>query len=148
MARSRELRKLAQNRATSSTDKGTMARLGVLTRSRDVVPWLANAHRRTLPVSGLKPRRDLTGSAGECDAQGTIGYGNTLVDGGAAQWAFLAGLKSHVVEQGRFGECTFGDRIGMMKPTLPPAEQVQQLMRITSSVLPDTRRSDLSRGTD
>jgi hypothetical protein len=34
MARSREFRKLDQNRATSSTDKGTMVRLAVLTRKR------------------------------------------------------------------------------------------------------------------
>ena len=34
MARSREFRKLDQNRATSSTDKGTMVRLAVLTRNR------------------------------------------------------------------------------------------------------------------
>ena len=34
MARSREVRKLDQNRATSSTDSGTMVRLGVLTRNR------------------------------------------------------------------------------------------------------------------
>ena len=34
MARSREVRKLDQNRATSSTDNGTMVRLGVFTRNR------------------------------------------------------------------------------------------------------------------
>ena len=34
MARSREVRKLDQNRATSSTDNGTITRLGVLTRNR------------------------------------------------------------------------------------------------------------------
>ena len=37
MARSREVRKLDQNRATSSTDSGVMVRLGVLTRNRLVV---------------------------------------------------------------------------------------------------------------
>jgi hypothetical protein len=34
MARSREVRKLDQNRATWSTDSGTIVRLGVLTRKR------------------------------------------------------------------------------------------------------------------
>ena len=34
MAKSREVRKLDQNRATSSTDNGTMVRLGVFTRNR------------------------------------------------------------------------------------------------------------------
>ena len=34
MARSREVRKLDQKRATSSTDSGTMVRLGVFTRKR------------------------------------------------------------------------------------------------------------------
>ena len=34
MAKSREVRKLDQNRATSSTDRGTIARLGSRTRKR------------------------------------------------------------------------------------------------------------------
>jgi hypothetical protein len=34
MARSREVRKLDQKRATSSTDSGTMVRWGVFTRNR------------------------------------------------------------------------------------------------------------------
>src|SRR5271169_766551 len=34
MARSREVRKLDQNRATSSSDKGVIVRFGVLTRNR------------------------------------------------------------------------------------------------------------------
>ena len=34
MAKSREVRKLDQKRATSSTDSGTMLRLGIFTRNR------------------------------------------------------------------------------------------------------------------
>ena len=49
MARSREFRKLDQNRATSSSDKGTMLRLGVLTRN------LLNANRgRPIPMGARR----------------------------------------------------------------------------------------------
>ena len=49
----------------------------------------------------------------------------------AGQLAFLAGLESHIVQQCRFGECIFGDRVGVVN-ALPPAEKVQQLVRIAS----------------
>jgi hypothetical protein len=64
------------------------------------------------------------------DAQGAIDNGNALVDGGAGQRRLLTGLESHIVEQCRFGEGIFGDRVGVMN-TLPPTEKVQQLVRIT-----------------
>jgi hypothetical protein len=65
------------------------------------------------------------------DAQGAIDDGNTLVDGGPRQLAFLAGLESHIVEQRRFGEIVFGDHIGVVN-TLPPAKEVQQLVCLSS----------------
>src|SRR2546427_946335 len=42
---------------------------------------------------------------------------------------FLTGLESHIVQQCRFGECIFVDRVSVVN-ALPPAEKVQQLMRI------------------
>jgi len=60
-----------------------------------------------------------------------IDDGNALVDRGARQLAFLAGLESYIVEQCRFGEGVFGDLIGVVN-TLPPAEKVQQRVRIGS----------------
>src|ERR1019366_1631887 len=50
-------------------------------------PWLADAHRCSLPVGLLKSRSDLTGSTGKGDAQGAIDNGNALVNGGAGQLA-------------------------------------------------------------
>jgi hypothetical protein len=65
------------------------------------------------------------------DTQGTIDDGNALIDGGAGQLAFLAGLESHIVQQCRFGQGIFGDRVSVVN-TLPPPEKVQQLVRICS----------------
>src|SRR5713101_3377976 len=93
-------------------------------------PWPADAHRCTLPVSLLKPRSNLPRSIREYDAQGTINNSNALVDGAAGQLALLTRLESHIVQQRRFGECIFSDRVGVMN-TLPPTEKVQQLVRIT-----------------
>jgi NADPH-dependent glutamate synthase beta subunit-like oxidoreductase len=55
MAKSREVRKLDQNRATSSTDNGDMVRLGVFTRNRfDAVVIAVGAHRsRDLSIPGV-----------------------------------------------------------------------------------------------
>src|SRR5258708_9278761 len=38
-------------------------------------------------------------------------------------------MESHIAQQCRFGECIFVDRVGVVN-ALPPAEKVQQLMRI------------------
>ena len=60
----------------------------------------------------------------------------------------LAGLESHIVEQGRFGESIFGDRIGVVN-TLPPAEKVQQVVRITAQGgVGQAANESRSRGTD
>ena len=57
----------------------------------------------------------------------------------ATRWLIVAPVnsrswpdwKSHIVEQCRFGESIFGDLIGVVN-TLPPAEKVQQLVRVGS----------------
>ena len=41
----------------------------------------------------------------------------------------LTGLEAHIVQQCRFGEGIFGNVTGVMN-TLPPAEKVQQVVRI------------------
>jgi hypothetical protein len=71
------------------------------------------------------------GRARKGDPQGTIDDGNTLIDGGAGQLAFLAGLESHIVQQSRFGEGVFGDYVRVVN-TLPPSEKVQQFVRLGS----------------
>jgi len=63
-------------------------------------------------------------------AEGFIDNGNAGVNGRTGQRRLLAGQESHVIEQCRFGKFIFGDRIGVMN-TLPPAEKVQKLVRVT-----------------
>ena len=65
------------------------------------------------------------------DTQGTIDDGNALIDGGTGQLAFLARLESHIVQQCRFSEGIFGNRVSVVN-ILPPPEKVQQLVRISS----------------
>ena len=131
MARSREVRKLDQNRATSSTDSGDYGSFGgPHPQPAQCQPRPADTHRCTLPVRLLEPRSNLPRGIREYDAQGAIDNGNALVDGTAGQLAWLTGLESHIVEQCRFGEGIFGDGVGVMN-TLPPTEKVQQLVRIT-----------------
>ena len=59
------------------------------------------------------------------------GRGLPMIDSGARQLAFLAGLESHIIEQRRFGESIIGDLIGVVH-TLPPSEKMQQRVRVGS----------------
>ena len=112
MAKSREVRKLAQNRATSSTDNGTMVRLGSLhPQAAHCGEWSAKAHGRTAPVAYLKLWSNLPGSVREGGAQGAIGDGHALVDGGSGEGWLLCGLKAHVIEQSGLGERLFDNHI-------------------------------------
>ena len=92
---------------------------------------LFDTSARADPPEMIQRRSDLTRGARKGDAQGAIYDGNTLVDRGARQLGFLAGLESHIVEQCRFGERTRADLISMVN-TLPPPEKVQQLVRVGS----------------
>src|ERR1035437_8091326 len=131
MAKSREVRKLDQNRHlvygqwhdgplglphSQATHRGKRS---------------AEAHGRAPPVAYLKPWSNLPGSAREGAAQGAIRDGDALIDGGAGELGLLAGLESHVVQQGGLGERIFRNRIGVMN-TFPPTDKVQQVLRITS----------------
>src|SRR5215831_13240288 len=91
----------------------------------------AKAHGRAPPVAYLKLRSNLMGSAREGGAQGAIRDGNALVDGGAGERGFLTGLESHIVQQDRFGERLFDNRIRMVN-TFPPTQKVQQVMGIAA----------------
>ena len=64
-------------------------------------------------------------------AQGFIDNGNAWLMVAPDNGALLTRLESHIVEQCRFREGIFGDRVSAMN-TLPPTEKVQQLVRITS----------------
>src|ERR1035437_4408577 len=82
----------------------------------------------------MKPVRYLTGSVGELVAEGAIGGSDAVVDGGGRRCRLLAGLKAHVIEQGRFGEIRSEDVAGMMS-ALPPAHEVQQAVCIAVQAL-------------
>jgi hypothetical protein len=101
MAKSREVRKLDQNRATWSTDSGTMIRFGVLTRRRlsagRGLPRPIGARRQ---VVYLKTGSSLSGSVREQDAQGAVYNGKAVIDGGAGDLRLFGGLESHIVQQG------------------------------------------------
>ena len=71
------------------------------------------------------------GSAREEGAQGAIGDGDALIDGGSAELGLLGGLESHVVQQSGLGERILGNDIGVMN-TFPPTEKVQQVLCITA----------------
>ncbi len=84
----------------------------------------AKPHWRTLPIGLLESGSNLLRSIREQVAQGFIDDSNALVNGAAGQRTWQTGLKSHIVEQRRFRECFFGDRVGVTN-TLPPTEKVQ-----------------------
>src|ERR1017187_8717832 len=92
MAKSREVRKLAQKCATSSTDNGTMTRCGVFTRKR------------------LKAEDERSLCVGEGEPQRTFSDTDSAVDAGRGGLGLLIGLEANVVEQGGFRECSLRDR--------------------------------------
>src|SRR5437773_3636699 len=87
-------------------------------------PW---AHAAS---TSAEPGSNLPWGIREDDAQSAIDDGDALVNGATSQLTFLTGLESHIVQQCRFGECIFVDRVGVMN-THPPTKKVQQLVRIT-----------------
>jgi hypothetical protein len=89
--------------------------------------WSAKAHRLAPQIGLMKASSDLAGSVGELVAQGAFGDGDAVIDGGAGGLGLLAGLESHIIQQGGFGKIAFGNGSGVMN-TLPPAEKVQQVV--------------------
>src|ERR1039457_1696407 len=67
--------------------------------------------------AGCKRARSL----GELASQGALGDDNTAVDAGRCRPGLLAGLESHIVQQGRLGECGFGNRVGVVNLGAPAA---------------------------
>ena len=82
MAKSREVRKLDQKRATSSIDSGYDAPFGRLhswPADRQARP--SEAHRPAAQIGLVKARSDLAGGIGELVADSAIGNGDAGVDG-------------------------------------------------------------------
>src|SRR5664280_2305509 len=82
----------------------------------------------------MKPMRHLTGRIGEHVADGAIGGGDAVVDGGGRGRRLAAGLEAHVIEQSRFGEVGPGD-LAAVVDALPPAHEVQQAVCVAVQAL-------------
>ena len=96
--------------------------------------WSAQAHRPAPQKGLMKAGSDLAGSVGKLVAQGAIGDGDAVIDGGTGRPRLLAGLEPHIVQERRFGKVTFGDVAGVMN-ALPPADKVQQVVSVTAQGL-------------
>jgi len=131
MAKSREVRKLDQKRATSSTESGTMLRLGTFTRSRLIATRGRQGpsafRRKKLDES----RGDLAGSIGKLVADGALGDGHAVINGGRGRPRLLAGLKPHIFKERRLGQITFHNVRGVVN-ALPPANKVQQVVSVSA----------------
>ena len=92
-------------------------------------PRPAKAHRPSPQESLMKTVSDLAGSVGELVAEGAIGDGDAVIDGGTGRPRLLAGLEAHIIQERRFGKVTFPNVAGVMN-TLPPADKVQQVVSV------------------
>jgi hypothetical protein len=95
----------------------------------DLESGSTQSHRPAMQEGLMEPVRHLTGSIGELVADGAIGSGNAIVDGGCGGAPFDAGLVAQVIKQSRFGEILLGDIASVMN-ALPPAHEVQQAVRV------------------
>ena len=77
----------------------------------------------------MKAAGDLTGSVGELVAEGAIGDGDAVIDGGSGRPRLLAGLEAHIIQERRLGKVTFPNVAGVMN-ALPPANKVQQVVSV------------------
>lgn len=77
----------------------------------------------------MKATRKLARSVGEVVAQRAVDNAGAVVDGGGRWPRLLGGLETHILQQGRFGEVALGN-VGFVMHAFPPAEEVQQIMRI------------------
>src|SRR6202034_4938234 len=87
----------------------------------DVEPWFLDAqaaefeagtsqtHRPAVQVNLMEAMRHLTGSIRELIADGTIGTGDAIVDGGGRRRRLPARLGVEIIEQSRFGEVLLRD---------------------------------------
>ncbi len=132
MAKSREVRKLAQKCATSSTDNGTMTRCGVFTRKRlKAGRGRAGAERERAPIAVLKAGNERSLYVGEREPQRTVSGTHSAIDAGGGRPRLLIGLEANIVQQGGFGERLLRDRRGVVYPH-PPAQKMEQIVRIAA----------------
>jgi hypothetical protein len=79
----------------------------------------------------MKAAGDLAGSIGELVADGAIGNGDAVIDGGRGRPRLLAGLELHIIQERGLGKVTFPNVAGVVN-TLPPANKVQQVVSISA----------------
>src|SRR5439155_18449253 len=77
----------------------------------------------------MKTVSDLAGSLRELVAEGALGDGDAVIDGGRRRPRLLAGLEAHVIEERGLAKVTFPNVTGVMN-TLPPANKVQQVVGV------------------
>ena len=77
----------------------------------------------------MKAAGDLAGSIGKLIADGAIGDGHAVIDGGRGRPRLLAGLETHIIQERGLGQVTFPNVAGVMN-TLPPANKVQQVVSV------------------
>ena len=74
----------------------------------------SQAHWPTPQEGLMKASGNLAGSVREVVTQGAVDDGGAVVDGGGGWPWLLAGLETHILEQGRFGEVVVGNVAGVM----------------------------------
>ena len=79
----------------------------------------------------MKAAGDLAGSIGKLVADGALGDGHAVINGGRGRPRLLAGLKPHIFKERRLGQITFHNVRGVVN-ALPPANKVQQVVSVSA----------------
>src|SRR5258708_39284937 len=79
----------------------------------------------------MKAAGNLAGSIGELVADGALGDGHAVINGGSGRPRLLAGLKPHIFKERRLGQVTFLNVAGVVN-ALPPAIKVQQVVSVSA----------------
>ncbi len=79
----------------------------------------------------MKAAGDLAGSIGKLVADGALGDGHAVINGGRGRPRLLAGLKPHIFKERRLGQITFHHVRGVVN-ALPPANKVQQVVSVSA----------------
>jgi hypothetical protein len=77
----------------------------------------------------MKAAGDLAGSIGELVADGALGDGHAVIDGGRGRPRLLVGLELHIIQERGLRKVTFPKVTDVMN-TLPPANKGQQVVSV------------------
>jgi hypothetical protein len=79
----------------------------------------------------MKTVGDLTGRLRKLIADGAIGDGHAIIDGGRGRLRLLAGLGAHIFQERGLGKVAFSNVAGVTN-TLPPADKMQQVVSVSA----------------